>query len=129
MSKPPPLPPKPHTHHPSGADEGTAANRVTISSNVAHAIAAQAAKMQLQSPGSADAHPSSAAQCGIGIVLRASKKTPPDPFVKIEVNPPALQPLSPSFILWAERGHRRPRVQGRREVQRSHHQHRRCRHA
>ena len=34
------------------------------------------------SPAAADA--SAAASCGIGVVLRPSKKTPPDPFMKIE---------------------------------------------
>jgi hypothetical protein len=92
MSHPPPLPPKPGAlqHHAIG-DQVGGAKRVTASSSVVQALAAQAIKLQ-QHPASslaahrppADPSSSSSPQCGIGIVLRASKKTPPDPFVKIE---------------------------------------------
>jgi hypothetical protein len=93
MSKPPPIPPKPGPFCQStGGDEGGAAKRLTASSNVAQAIALQAAKMQQQSlsphvsrqPPTDSPSSSAAALCGIGIVLRPSRKSPPDPYVKIE---------------------------------------------
>jgi hypothetical protein len=92
MSKPPPPPPKPVSlWRTAGDDEGDkvvegAVKRLTVSSNVAQAIAAQAVKLQQhqQQYRAADAPPPHGTQCGIGVVLRPSKKTPPDPYMKIE---------------------------------------------
>ena len=119
MSSPPPLPPKPDAiRRPAARDDPCehgvegGVKRLTVSSNVAQAIAAQAVKLQQQqhqqrvshlvqqnkakellaagSPASpraaaAAADPSSHDnRCGIGLVLRPSKKSPPDPYMKIE---------------------------------------------
>jgi C-terminal processing protease CtpA/Prc len=78
--QPSPLPPK----HDIIRDESRRIG-ITATGEVAKAIAAQAAqRQQRSSPPRRTPSDGSSASCGIGIVLRASKKTPPDPYLKIE---------------------------------------------